>query len=724
MNKPSDPVKTEFSIRDQFEGGGKAMRQAMPPDGSSPCPPPPNSPPQKSDLPPVRRPVTAENMLQHIDWAQLVRGLLRRAWLVILLVVVATALGVLGSRKYGQVQYEARASLLYRTKGQKQVPTTSGSQLVIRELARNTAVSLLRRTANLETVLTNLNVSMRPEELGWRVATQSEKQSEIILLRVEYLPTSKLAINMANELARVALEDNRNFYRAQARQFEEQSERLASEAAKTLEQSRDQLTAFQTTHQMLEVAADTKAFLDSMGAITERLHLAKNAYDSQLVRIENYKKMIAKLPEEVLSQSFEDNPIKRRIANTEVALMEARTKYGADNPRVLLMEDSLKEMRRTMTGKNFDESRERVYVANPAKREFEVELLRLEAERQVLEQAVQKVEQQLAEVEKRYANLPKLQLDLAGFLQRHANAQAQVLSLQAASREARMAANLDMADFEILEPARTATAVRSKIAQLLPALLFVVAFLGGVVLCLLLELLDPRLKTVRQVEQAYTVPCLAVVPKSRAESLAETFLPVCRALYQRLSMLAPKEGALFISMLSAADSEGKSTLGLLLARYWAGLGVPTAYLDFDVAPNPLLQPPAQLAGLEDYLAGHATWDTISFTQDKVACFKRLQDTGDLPERLHGTAMRRLLDTLRAQYGCVIIDTPACRTDESAPLLARLTGYPIFMIKASGTDRASINQALEALERAGVRPLGTVLNFAAVAAERRQKGARA
>ena len=28
----------------------------------------------------------------------------------------------------------------------------------------------------------------------------------------------------------------------------------------------------------------------------------------------------------------------------EVALMEARTKYGADNPRVLLMEDNLKDM--------------------------------------------------------------------------------------------------------------------------------------------------------------------------------------------------------------------------------------------------------------------------------------------------------------------------------------------------------------------------------------------
>ncbi len=724
MNKPGDPNTAEFSVRDQFGRGATTARPAAAPAGPTACPPVPNSPSTGSALPPLRRAVTPENMMKFIDWAQLVRGLLRRAWLIILLVVAATGLGLMGSIKYGHVQYEARASLLYRTKNQKQVPSVSGSQLVIRELARNTAVSLLRRTANLETVLTNLNVSMRPDELGWRVGTQSEKQSEIILLRIEYLPTAKLAISMANELARVALEDNRNFYQSQARQFAEQSERLASEAVKTLESSRDQLTAFQTAHQMLEVAADTKAFLDSMGAITERLHLAKNAYDSQLVRIENYKKMIAKLPEEVLSQAFEDNPIKRRIANTEVALMEARTKYGGDNPRVLLMEDNLKEMRRTMNSKSYDETRERVYVANPVKREFETELLRLEAERQVLEQTVQQVEKQLAEVEKRYANLPKLQLDLAGFLQRHTSAQAQVLNFQAAAREGRMAVSLDMADFEILEPARTATAVRSKIAQILPVVCFVMGLVSGIVLCLLLELLDPRLKTTRQVEQAYTVPCLATIPVIRAVPLTEAFLPVCRALYQRLAVLAPKEGALTLSVLSAGAGEGKSTLAFLLARYWAGLGVSTAYLDFDVAPNPLLHPPANLAGLDDYLAGQATWDVISFKQDNVACFKRLEDVGDLPERLHGTAMRRLMDTLSAQYGCVIIDTPACGIDESAPLLALLTGCSIFVIKASDTPRATVNAALDDLERVGVRPLGIVLNFETTSADRRSKGGQA
>lgn len=661
-------------------------------------------------------------MLQMIDWTQLLRGVWKRAWLILLLVAaVTTALGILGTIKYGQVQYEARASILYRTKQQKKAPFSSGSQLTIRELARNTAVSLLRRPANLETAITNLSLTMRASELGWRVATQSEKQSEIIIMRVEYMPTADLAVRAVNEITRIAVEDNRAFYQNQARQFAEQSEEQATLAARAVTLTREQLTAFQVKHQMLEVGADTKAFLDSMIMMNERLNQAKIAYDAQLVRIENYRQLLAKMPEEVVSQSLEDNPIKRRIANMEVALMEARTKYGSDNPRVLLMEDNLKEMRKTMTSKSYDESRERVYIANPVKREFETELLRLEAEKEVLAQSVKKVENQLTQVTQRYGDLPQLQLELAGYLQRHASAVAQCQGLQNAANDARLAMTVDMSDFEILEPARTATANRSKIAILLPILGFIVMLISGIFLCLLIELLDTRIKTVRQLEQAFTIPCLASIPALNKENLAESLLPICRSLYQRITLQSPSERIISITLLSAVAGEGKSTLGYLLARYWSALGIPTAYLDFDACPNPHLHPPATLIGIDDYLAEQASWEHISFHQEGITCFKRLENTGDLPERLHGPAMRRMIDTLTAHYRCIIIDTPSCEHDDSAPLLARLTTYSLFLVNAANTSRNAIDKAMDRIERMGVRPLGTVLNFLTAKTTRTQKG---
>ncbi len=710
MSDTQHASRQGFSIRDQFAGRSDALPGAaghMQPPSS-----PEAGPPREKDpaLPPLRRPVTAENMLQHIDWAKLRRGLLRRAWLIVLAGIVSTGLGLFGAMRAGRVRYDAHASILYRTERQKQALAASGSAFAIQGLARSTALSLLRRTSNMDTVRTNLHLALTAEELRWRVQTKSDKNSEIVVLTVDDLPTADSAVQVANEVVRVALADNRDFYRSQAVQAAEQFQQQAGLARKELETLNDQLTAFQATNRLLETAADTKAFLDSVALVSERLSAARIAYDSQLLRIENYRNIIAKLPDEVLRESYEDNPLKQRLSNTELALMEARTRYGPDNPRVKTMEDEIKEMRRTLTDKSVDANRERVYEPNPAKRQFEQELLRLEAERSVLEQALKQVTEERTEVERRFAHLPRQQIELAGFLQRRAAADELCRALEKSVSEARFSAALDLSDFEPMEPARTATARRSKLALLLPLLALLAGLTGGAGLCVAVELLDPKLRTSRQIELAYNAPCLGTVATTDAAVLADAFLPVCRAVYQRCGQRSAAGGPRLLTVLSARTGEGKSTLAFQVARYWAGLGVKTAYLDFDAAANPVLRVPPTLRGIEDYLSDEAEWASVCFVQENVTCLKLLADTGDLPERLHGKAMVRLLDTLRAQCGCVVIEAPASLESRSAELLALLTDSPIWVIDASRTARATVNLAFDDLDRAGIRPIGIVLNF--------------
>jgi len=104
-----------------------------------------------------------------------------------------------------------------------------------------------------------------------------------------------------------------------------------------------------------------------------------------------------------------------------------------------------------------------------------------------------------------------------------------------------------------------------------------------------------------------------------------------------------------------------------------------------------------------------------FSQENVACFKRRQDSGDLPERMHGSAMRRFMDTLRSQYGCVIVEPPAWMTEEvSARMLADMTDHAVWIAAAPLSTRAVVSKAFDALDRAGIRPFGMVLNWASAA----------
>lgn len=708
MSNTKDDTGHEFSVRDPLAGGDAAsptpvISEDVPSSGV-------RGPVERGSLlPPLRRPLTAENMLKLVDWDKLGRGVMRRLWLIGLVTAVAVTLGLVGAVRAGRPKYDARASLLYRTDRQKQTLAASGSAVAIKGLARSTALSLLRRTSNLEAVRTNLNINMSVNDLRWRIQTKSERNSEIVILTVDEMPTADSAVNVVNELVRVALAGNRDLYRSQAIAAVEQFQRQALQARKELNVVSDQLTAFQATNRLLEAAADTAAFLDSVAVVSERLSAAKIAHDAQRVRIENYRKIIAGLPAEVVKDSFEDNPLKRRISNTEVALMEARTRYGPDNPRVKTLEDEIREMRRTLGDKTFDETRERVYEPNPAKRQFEQELLKLEAELSVLAQTVSQVSAERAEVEKRFAHLPRQQMVLAGFLQRRAAADDLCRVLEKSASEAKVAAELDLGDFELMEPARAATVTRSKMAVVLPFLALIFGLLGGALLCVALECLDPKLRTSRQVELAYTAPCLGAVAVTEAAGLADAFLPVCRSIYQRWGQPSVAEGARVLAVLSAQHGEGKSTLAFQIARYWAGLDVKTAYLDFDVGPNPVLNVPATQRGMEEYLADRAGWESVLFIRHNVACFKLMADAGDLPERLHGKAMARLMETLRANYGCVVIDTPAFLESRNAEMLARLADGAVWVIDSSRTSRATVNLAFDELDSAGIRPFGLVLN---------------
>jgi len=710
MNGPNKESGDEFSVRDQFAGrqeGPKTdvLSAALPSADMN------GSRERGAVQAPLRRPVTADNMLKHIDWAALGRGVLRRVWLIVLIAAATTSLGLLGAVKAGRVKYDARASLLYRTDRQKQTLASSGSAFAIKGLARGTALSLLRRTSNMEAVRTNLHLKMTADELRWRIQVKSDKSSEIILLTVDNMPTADSAVKVANESVRVALEDNRDFYRSQAIQSAERFQQQASLARKELDVLNSQLTSFQATNRMLEVAADTAAFLDSVAVVSERLSAARIAYDSQLLRIENYRKIIKDLPDEVLRESLEDNPLKRRISNTEVALMEARTKYGPANPRVQILEDEIKEMRRTMAEKTFDENRERVYEPNPAKKQFEQELLRLNAERSVLEEAVKHVSAEMADVERKFAYLPQKQIELAGFIQRRAATEELCRALEKSMGEAKLAADLDLADFELLESSRTGTATHSKLASLLPVLGLLLGLIGGTIVCVAVAWLDPRLRTAAQIELAYSAPCLGVVAATDTAALGDAFLPISRSVYQRWTQRSATDGAGLLAVLSAQKGEGKSTLAFQLAKYWAGLGVKTAYLDFDSEPSTVMNVPSSVRGIEDYLSGRAAWENVQFIQDNVACFKLLADAGNLPERLHGKAMVRLLETLRANYGCVVIDTPAFLENRSAEMLALLVERTVWIIDASRTLRTTVNIAFDELDRSGIRPMGIILNFA-------------
>jgi capsular exopolysaccharide synthesis family protein len=88
-------------------------------------------------------------------------------------------------------------------------------------------------------------------------------------------------------------------------------------------------------------------------------------------------------------------------------------------------------------------------------------------------------------------------------------------------------------------------------------------------------------------------------------------------------------------------------------------------------------------------------------------------TGQLPpnpaELLGSKRMQKLVAALKEQTDIIIFDTPPCLPLADAHILARQVDGVVLVVDAGGTRRDAASKAKEALERAGGRMLGVVLN---------------
>jgi uncharacterized protein involved in exopolysaccharide biosynthesis len=653
-------------------------------------------------------------MLKGVDFQKLLKGLFRRKKLIAGMTVVCLVVGLLGAIKASRVKYDSRSSILYRNERQQQLLSSSGSLYTMKGMTRPTATSLIQRRSNMEQVVKTLNLPMKAEELAWQVDIKSEKNSQIILLQVTGFPRAGMAIQVANEVAAVAIADNAKFYRNQAISAAAQFLAQAEAARSELEGLNRKIADYQATNRLIEPSADAKAFLDSITVTSERLSNARIAYQSMLIRIQNYRQMIGGLSSEVLRESFEDNPLKRRISNTEVALMEARTHYGPDNPRVKQLEDEIKEMRRMIADKSFDQNREQVFQPNPVKTQFETELMKLEAERTVLQKGVEQLESELKSIEERYKYLPRQQLELSSLQQSRMAVEEMFKAMKKSEENALSASRLDLADFEILEPARDEVAHRSVLAFVLPVLATLLGLFGGLVLAVLLELMDPFLKTRRQVEGAYVVPLAPEIPRQAvldAGNAPALFLPVCRQIFDRWQRWAAESPCSTLCVVSQGGGEGKSSLAYHVGRYCHSLGFKTIILDFDCRDNVWLAASGARKGLEAYLRGEAEWLDVLGDAGGPASMKVGAPTLDLLELMNTPVMARLWETVKSRYDLVLVEGPGIMEDESSVFLAGLADRIIYVIGSTVSPKSAVDAAFLKMEEHHVRPSLLVLNLA-------------
>jgi capsular exopolysaccharide synthesis family protein len=243
---------------------------------------------------------------------------------------------------------------------------------------------------------------------------------------------------------------------------------------------------------------------------------------------------------------------------------------------------------------------------------------------------------------------------------------------------------------------------------------FTVSSLAGVLVALLLERLDQGVRSGKQLERSFGLPCLGLVPDVRDRAgdlrphqylLAKPFSQYAEALRLAHTALRSRvDGPCkVIQVTSALPGEGKTTFAVSLATSLAQNGLRVLLFDLDLRHPTVLReiPLLEGAGFEQFAASERPRDEMVQHDHEsgvdVITFKRSRLN---PLRLLGSRrMALLIDLLRSSYDYVILDGPPVLGVSDGKVLTEMADAVLFVVRWADTTLDAVEDALKELEAA-------------------------
>ena len=243
----------------------------------------------------------------------------------------------------------------------------------------------------------------------------------------------------------------------------------------------------------------------------------------------------------------------------------------------------------------------------------------------------------------------------------------------------------------------------------------------GLLLSVLLDKVDPKLRYAEQVTDEMGLSVLGVVPNlgnkgalgAGSSQEAARVLEALRSIRLTIMHAYGSAGPILVTITSPGSGDGKTFVASNLALSFADLGFRTLIIDGDTRRGGLhrIFGLNRKPGLTDYLAEETELaDIVRRTKyPSVDLIPGGSRRANSPELLSSSRMGELLKRIKAEYAVVLIDSPPLGAGVDPLVLATLCGNVVLVMRTGKTEKAMARAKLEMLDRLPVRLLGTVLN---------------
>jgi capsular exopolysaccharide synthesis family protein len=264
-----------------------------------------------------------------------------------------------------------------------------------------------------------------------------------------------------------------------------------------------------------------------------------------------------------------------------------------------------------------------------------------------------------------------------------------------------------------------------------PAAFVVFALFGsavaGIGIAFLVDTLDNRVRSARQIEALFHVPTMSVLPKLAdvaaggsiiAHLLKEPhglYTEQVRTLFAGIRLADLDYPPQTIVVTSALPGEGKTTLSASLAAFAGTAGERAVLVDVDLRHPRLcsvfgLDPER---GLVEVLAGECGVQEaiIGHGPTGLDILPAKRSVGNPTALMLSQRLKQVLEELRRSYTFIVLDTPPAIGFSDAALLATEADMVLLVSEWERTKRDAVRAALDAVKGSGVRLIGAALTKA-------------
>lgn len=218
-----------------------------------------------------------------------------------------------------------------------------------------------------------------------------------------------------------------------------------------------------------------------------------------------------------------------------------------------------------------------------------------------------------------------------------------------------------------------------------------------------------------EAERLIGLPTLGMMPIFKNSSQVEPYSMIGSAISDLYMRFALSPSCRSVVVTSALPREGKTTLGLCLARIAGRSGKKTVLLDCDLRRCGLSErlSLSKELGISDVLQGTVIVDSVMAADEvvpEVSIVSCGRPTANPAGLLASERMKELLSTLKREFDLIVIDTAPMMAAPETMAIAAAADETLLFVRWSSTPKAAVTAAHRKLRNAGAKVAGLVLTM--------------